>query len=247
MNEFEFWDITKEEDYKPSDYSLAGAGDIVIPKLFFDKVWLLDQWIDEYTRWACVPMNCYLSLTRTLWLKPDWDYFINFLKDLEKDNLWTPWIWASLPKVMDYMRKRWNKDFKKNQITYFRDDYTDQIVKEWFKKGYRLVFRYGVTIWYTKDRDDNLVIDKTSYGETEKYWHIVSMMFSPILKKSTLISYHPSKWESICTLPDKWDWFYVLDQYPFKRPKSNIYQINTLKDLIKNWVYSQWAYTILRK
>lgn len=251
MNEFEIgWDITKEEDYDPRDYSLAGAGDIVIPTLkrpTWNTVWVVDQWIDEYTQWACVPLNCYLSIINTWALSPDWTYFYNMLNDLKTDWLWSPWVWASLPKVMDWMRKRWNKDNHKMQIVYYRDLYNDPIIKETLKKAYRIVLRFGVRTSYQKDRDDNLIINKTSYPESEKYGHIVSLFFSPSIKQKTIKAFHPTKDIKICTLPDKWDWLYIFDTYPFKRPNSNIYQINTLRELIKNWVYSQWAYTILRK
>jgi len=70
---------------------------------------------------------------------------------------------------MDYLRKKWNKDYPKYQITYYRDLYNDPIIKETLSKAYRIVLRYSVTTAYSKDRDDNLVIDKTSYGESEKY------------------------------------------------------------------------------
>lgn len=244
-----WWDITREEDYSPQDYSLAGAWDIIIPSLrrpAFNNIWLIDQWITEYTQWACVPINCYLASCHTFNFKPDWDYFIQLLKDLERDWLRKPWVWASIPKVMDYVRKRWNKDFPNNKIKYYRDQYNDAVIKEALGKWYRIVLRYWVTTAYSKDRDDNLVIDKTSYPEVEKYGHIVSMFFSPAIKNRKIQAYHPDKWIKEMKMPDKWDGLYIFDQYPFKRPNSDIYQINTLKELIKNWVYSPWAYTITK-
>lgn len=251
MNDFEvFGDITKEEDYKPTDYSLAGAWDIVIPTLkrpAYTPIWLVEQGIDEYTKWACVPLNCYLSICTTWNFKPSWEYFMEILKELETAWLRAPWVWASLPKVMDFLRKKWNKDFPKYQITYYRDQYNSDIIKEALSKAYRIVLRYAVTTAYSKDRDDNLVIDKTIYNETEKYWHIVSLMFSNAIKGKEIKAYHPQKEETSFKIPDKWNGLYIFDTYPFKRPKSCIYQINTLRDLIKNKVYSEWAYTILRK
>lgn len=251
MKKFEIWgDITREEDYDERDYSLAWAWDIKIPDLrrpAFNKVWLLDQWIDDYTKWACVPINCYIVICFAWNLRPDWKYFLTLLKDLEKDWLRKPWVWASLPKVMDWMRRRWNKDFVKYPVVYYRDEYTDPIVYQALLKWYQLPVRYWVTLWYSRDRDDNLIIDKTSYWEAEKYGHIVKLTFSKAFKWKTLIAFHPNKEDKEVSIPNKWDWFYIFDQYPFIRSKSNIYQINTLKDLIKNWIYSPWVYTVTRK
>lgn len=242
-----FGDITCEEDYLPTDWTLAWNENIKISRLYYDTLYLFDQWIDKFTQMACVPLNVYLSICATWWMKPNWNYFNILLKDLKKDWLRNEDEWASLPKVVEWMRKRWNKDFIKLQIATYRDYTHSEIIKEVLRKWYRVPLRYGSRKAYSKDRDDNLSIDKTSYNEIEKWGHCVSLYYSKAIIWNEIIAIHPSKWEKIFERKNPGEWLYIFDSYPFSRWKSNIYTINTLKDLIKNWIFSQWAYTIIKK
>lgn len=244
------WDITKEEDYKQTDYNLENAwAEINLPALEKrNTIFVFDQGQDWRLRNSCVPLNIYLSFCHTLWITPDYKFFKEkILSYLEKNWLWIESKGASIPKVMDALRKVWNEENPEKQIIYFRESIDSPYLKEALQKGYRIVARYGTRKAFSLDRDDNSNIDSERYLDWAETWgHIVSLMSSFYLEWKNIVYIDKnSSQKSVSNFA--WEWINVVDSYPTTRTKSNIYAHNKLKKQVENWIFSSWFYIIARK
>ena len=247
------WDITQDKDYDERDYTLDG-NESPIPTLSNrSNIYLFDQGQEFRTRNSCVPLNIYLAFCHTLGITPDYKYFrdsiLPYLEsnyDEQGNPLWMEARGASVPKVINALRTKWNTDNPDRQVITYRDSIDSPRVKEALEKWYRLVARYGTRPAYNKDRDDNGKIDLTKYDESETGWHIVSVMTSESLKGKDITYINKNNFRSSYSNLAG-NGINIVDSYPVTRARTNIYTHNLLKEQYKSGIFSEWVYTITEK
>lgn len=129
----------------------------------------------------------------------------------KKDNKgWYTQLWVKV--VCDW----WNSK-NSDKVLYFRIDLLSDNFTDLISKNYTIISTFKGNSKYTKDKNDNGIINWTSFW-TSTRWHCTDLFFN--------------------------EWIYVKDSYDWVS-KTNIYKLENLKGLVDNNVFYSVGYVIL--
>lgn len=110
----------------------------------------------------------------------------------------------------------WNSK-NKDKVLFFRIDILSDNFTDLISKNYTIISTLKCNSKYTKDKNDNGIINSTSFGNPTR-WHCIDLFFN--------------------------EGIYVKDSYDWVS-KTNIYKLENLKGLVDNNVFYSVGYVIL--
>lgn len=237
------WDLTKEEDYDSRDWTLDWSEEL--PKIEREVKYMIDQSLEWRTRNSCVPASILLSLYHNANIKPSHKEFKEFLNYLESVWHWREESWASAPKVVVSVVKRWNELYPNNKMQYRRVAYWSAGYTELFKKWYALAGWYNTFPEYAQDLSDDWRVNKKRYSDSKRRgWHYVWVMYWEILKKLSFTEI-TSSWEIKRSYDIDYNLENVVNQYPSRHKSHNVYSHEVMSSHTQNWYWYSWFYAIL--
>lgn len=197
-----------------TDYLLTWAEVESLPELVEQ-----DTKIYEYNQWSTPHCTLYSAfgavsdLFNYEWKQKEIDEMVE--ESYKRGR--TKWQWWFIKSAVDLVADYWNEHHKNlGKVVYYRIDLSDtELVDKILKKNYTLCSWYRGNKTYNADRDDNSILNWTSFG-VSTYWHAVSWIWRLGVRM-------------------------IKDNY--KGRKTNIYWVeHEPKELIATWCYYPNAY-----
>lgn len=113
---------------------IAGSGVKEFPRINTKAIHTIDQGMNVYTLYACVPTSLYLNWCRHTLSTPNWKEYIEILNHLEDIGVWVPGEGANTDRTAIAMEEYLNGKYPEKQVAIEKAYRMDKTLKEGWDK-----------------------------------------------------------------------------------------------------------------